>query len=661
MILFFCTLLRFAIIISLLSYSLISYRLEAQTKDFDNSKLEYVLETIIQDEGDNNIISIIEALILNPVELRTASITDIVSIPTIDYNLAHEIKTLASGGLSIRQIADSLNLNESSAYLLEICSFIQSPLAEETTKRNFVSRTRLIENLNKYKGFEQNKFVGSRTKAYQRLLASYDNINIGALGSKDLGEDLIHSFLSGFISYSKNSFNISLGDFYVLTGLGNISWSVNSMGKGADVISPATQFDNRVINSKSSTEYGFFRGISLSNIFNLNSNNSIGVLAWASSTPMTATIDTSKLIATSIYTTGQFRTEKERNKHHNFNEKNLGGNIYLKSNNIIIGYSAYYLDYMYPIQSSSSAVINGKNSLFNSFYFNIFLNNYSIASEVSRDGLGNMAYKLTGELKTTDYTLVAHGRSFASKFRSPYGYMFGEQSNAANEYGLYLGFDYKKFSDFTISTYVDYFGSWDRTYYIPEPMKGIEILNQTKYLINSSDELLFRLFYENKTDITNLDNKEKVIFQRNKYNCRFEYLFYPFDKLRLRTRFDLNLINFENVIQNELGFASFIEGQWQVYDNLRIATRFAYFSTDSYESAIWHFESIFPGYFNIPALFRTGYRTNLTVNYTILKCITLRLRYMAMKIFDVSKIGSGNMEIDGNTDQHLYFQIDIQF
>jgi len=635
--------LRFAITISLLSYSLICYRLEAQTNAFDNSKLEYLLETIIQEEGDNSIISIIEALILDPIELKTASITDIASIPTIDYSLAREIKALAYRSLSIKQISDSLKLNESSAYLLELCSYIKSPITDEKSNRNFVSRTRITENLNKYKGFEKNKFLGTRTKAYQRLLASYDLISIGALYSKDLGEDINHSFLSGFISYSNNSFNLTLGDFYVQTGLGNISWSVNAMGKGADGISSSTQFDNRVINNKSSTEYGFFRGISLSQIFNLNSDNCIGVIAWASSTPMTATVDTSNLIATSIYTTGLFRTETEINKRHNFNEKNLGGNIYLKSNNLIIGYSAYYLDYIYPIQSSSSAVINGKNSLFNTFYFNIPINNYLIASEISRDGLGNMAYKLIGELKTTNYTLVAHGRSFASEFRSPYGYMFGEQSNAANEYGLYLGFDYKGFTDFIISTYFDYFGSWGRTYYIPRPMKGFEILNQTKYRISSTQELLFRLFYENKTDITTLDSKEKVIFQRNKYNCRFEHIFYPFDNLRLRTRFDLNLVNFENVIENEFGFASFVEGQLQVYDNLRIASRFAYFSTDSYESAIWHFESIFPGYFNIPALFRTGFRTNFTVNYSILKNIILRLRYMAMQIFDFSKLGSGNM------------------
>lgn len=639
---------------------MICYPLKAQTNDFDNSKLEYILETIIQEEGDNSIISIIESLILDPIELRTAKVTDIASIPTIDFSLAREIKALTYKGLSIKQISDSLKLNESSAYLLELCSYIKPLSTEDKSNRKFVSRTRLIENLNKYKGLEQNKFQGSRTKTYQRLLASYDNIKIGALLSKDLGEDLNHSFLSGFISYSGNLFNISLGDFYIQTGLGNISWSANSMAKGADVISPAAQFDNRVINYKSSTEYGFFRGINVSNTFNINNSSSIGITAWAASTPMTATID-NNLTATSIYSTGLFRTESETSKRHNFNEKNVGGNIYCKLNNIIFGYSAYYLDYLYPIQSSSSAVIVGKNALFNTFYFNIPINNYLIASEISRDGLGNLAYKLIGELKTPDYTLVAHGRSFASGFRSPYGYMFGEQSNAANEYGLYLGLDFKGFTDFIISTYVDYFGSWGRTYYIPEPMKGFEILNQTRYRIGASHEMLFRLFYENKTDITTLDTKEKVIFQRNKYNCRFEHIFYPIDFLQLRTRFDLNLVNFENVLDNEFGFASFIEGQLQVLDNLRMSSRFAYFSTDSYESAIWHFESIFPGYFNIPSLFRTGFRTNITVNYSILNNITLRLCYMAMKILDVTKLGSGNMEIEGNTDQRLYFQIDIQF
>jgi hypothetical protein len=199
-----------------------------------------------------------------------------------------------------------------------------------------------------------------------------------------------------------------------------------------------------------------------------------------------------------------------------------------------------------------------------------------------------MAYKFIAQLSRNDYSIILHGRSFAAGFRSPYGYMFGEQSNPANEYGLYCGFVYKGWKNVKAVAYIDYYGSYGKTYYLPEPMRGLDVFSQTLLKIDKNNEVLLRLQYENKTDSKKI-NGTKEVFQRGKYYVRTDYTYHPVDNIRLRGRLDLNLINFENILPDETGFAGYVEIRYKVLDELDLTSRFAYFSTDSYESAIWQY------------------------------------------------------------------------
>ena len=646
----------FIIIIFILVFS----DIYAQKINFEESELESILETIARRTNKSEILDRIETLMNNPIDLSGASVDEIARIPTITYPMARSIKALVNAGLDEYEIIDSLKMTKESAYLLKYCSYIDRAKKQKTQVRVFKlnSRSRAIEQLNRLKGFEKDKFKGSRTDYYQRFLMNYGNFNAGVLFSKDLGEMFQNSFYSGFINGNFNNFSFVAGDFYVQSGLGNILWTQNTMGKGADVISSAYQFDNSIYNYKSSSEFGFFRGLALSNRFNLSSLSALDISAWASYTPRSATVSDNDTI-TSIYKTGLFRTESEISKQYSIIEKSAGGNVRFTHKGLNVGAATYYLDYSSPVLTSSSSVITGKNALLATAYAIVPLNSFSLSAEVSADGNQNMAYKLIGELKGNDFNLVVHGRSFASGFRSPYGYMFGEQTNPSNEYGLYTGFLYKGFRNVNIASYVDFYGSYKPTYYVPEPIQGIDIFSQTTFNLKSNRTFLFRLQYENKTDAKKV-NKEKSVFQRSKYYLRVEYWFFPVKKLRIRLRGDFNLINFQSVLPDEAGIAGYVEGLYKIFRNFSLTGRFAYFSTNSYESAIWQFEYSLPGYLYMPALFGQGFRTYLTLNWSPVQDLSFRLRYVLMKKEHVNHLGSGYNEIYGNADQRLYLQLDFK-
>jgi len=634
----------------------------AKGYEFNIEKLEPILEQIAKNSSQPNILDEIEQLMKTPVELTKSPIKDISQIPSISYSLASDIKKLAKARLTIPEIIDSLNLDEERAYMLYYCSYIESNKPEKQKKELITSRSRVIEQMNRLKGFEQNTYQGSRTDVYQRIQAAYSNISAGVLFSKDLGEKYESSFLSGFLSYKNQNFNISIGDFFVESGLGNILWSQSAMGKGADVISPAFDFKNTVKDYKSAVEYGYFRGVTFSNRFQFNQFTELNVSCWGSNTQRAATVDTNRNIVTSIYQTGYFRTLTEINKIGKLNEKTLGGNVTLIHNNLNIGTSAYYLKYDKTIESSSSTNIRGSNALLKSIYAYVPISDFGISAEASADQGNNMAYKLISEFKKRDYVLIFHLRSFAPEFHSPYGYMFGEQSNPSNEYGIYSGFLYKGFDNIKFSTYVDVFGSYKRTYYVPEPINGIDIFNETIFNLSNGDDLRIRMQYENKTEITSIDseNDERAIFKRSKYYLRAEYYHYLYNWLRLKGRFEMNLINFESLKQDETGKSAYLEMLITADKKLKFSGRFSYFSTDSYESALWQYEFLFPGYMTSPPLYGNGFRTFISINWMPLPTLSIWARYVLMTRYNEEYIGSGYNTIYHNNDQRIYFQVDVK-
>jgi hypothetical protein len=171
----------------------------------------------------------------------------------------------------------------------------------------------------------------------------------------------------------------------------------------------------------------------------------------------------------------------------------------------------------------------------------------------------------------------------------------------------------------------------------------------------------FRLRYEDKTD--NYKNEElqfENIYQKIRLSSRFEYRTEINKNFVLRFRIEGVRVELEES-DYEVGYAGFGEFNWNISKVLKFGSRLAYFSTDSFDSAIWLFEYAMPGYMTTNALYGEGIRSFIYLKLTPLELIDIWVRYTYTTKNNVESMGSGWNEIDGNQDGRLYFQIDAAF
>jgi len=338
----------------------------------------------------------------------------------------------------------------------------------------------------------------------------------------------------------------------------------------------------------------------------------------------------------------------------------LGGNFEWKYEFISLGYTAMHLSYDKKILSESKYAFYGKEGTMMSLYSYIDLSNISIGAELSSDANGNAGLKAGTQMKFGDIELAFNLRSFTPNFRSQYGYSFGESSAPNNEYGIYSGIKYKRFEKVKLSAYADFYGSYDETYYVPEPTKGIDLFIQADWKISNTASSLFRISAENKTDAINITDNYKKTFQKEIYRTRVEYENQLHKKFGIRFRMEANYICFRNIIADEKGAAGFVEINWQPIHFLNSGLRFSPFSTNSFESVIYQYEMAMPGYMTTVPLYDDGFRSFAFIKISFFQNMDLLIRYSITKKNNVESLGSGYLEIWGDKDQRLMFQLDCR-
>lgn len=643
-----------------LNIVLISFYVNDLKCAIDRDKVEIILSNISENNEISTALDQIEEFNSNPINLSTARASAIAEIPTINLITARRISSLArSGNQTIESIADSLGLSEDQRLILELCSFIETKSKSEKGD-NFTARLRAVEQMNNIRGFAQGQYKGTRTDIYQRYQGYYSGQSSGFVMTKDKGERSLNSFLSGYLSLNFEGLNLIAGDYYNQIGLGNVLWSGSGMGKGADVINPAGQASFLINPFKSSSEYGFFRGAALSGNITLIENTSIALKGWISSVNKSATIDSATNSATSVYTSGLFRTDNELCKQNTLNEKCIGSAVQLISNKFSIGGTMYKLMYDKNITSESHTQISGKEALMSSVFSSLMVDDISIIAEAGRDGSGQMAYKAITQFVNPSYELIFHFRSFSPEYRTPFGMLFGEASTPSNEIGLYSGLLLKGIKNFKFATYIDFYRSHERTYYVPEPINGIDFLTESLFVLDNRNQLKIRTKIENKKDILTDAEKEKVIYRRSQYYLRGELSHDFGTDLIVKGRAEIVFVNFEQNQPNEIGTAGYLDVKYTFFGRLNLSGRLSYFSTSSFETAIYQFEFTAPGIMSTPPLYGNGIRTSLNLLYELDDKLALSLKYSLTKKYNVDIIGSGYDLIYGNLDQRFYFQLDIK-
>lgn len=646
---------------------------EAQT-DSSYLQTEETLEDILQEPigevDQSDLYEQLELLMLNPVNLNTAGIDELLTIPIMDFNAAElivEHRKKFGYFFSVNELYTVENLDHS--LIQKITPFLivkkvkteqpEAPSTFEIISANskILLRSRIINSLQTNKGFTENKYLGSKPKTYTRLLINYNNqFQAGYLADKDAGEKDFNEFSSFHIAVNDFEFieKAVLIDYLLEFGQGLTFWSPYAYSKGADAIIPVKRKDRNIRPYTSSTENNFFRGAGAAFHF-----GDFIVTGFYSNNDFDANIDSATGKITSTPVDGLHRTENEILKRNAANEKMIGGRIDYRFENILnLGVVYYQSQISNEFQPSSVYDISGDKFNYTAASYNLLLNRFNFAGEFSYNGISVASLNIMEFFIGNDFTFITSFRNYPRNFYSLHGYAFGEKSGATqNEVGIYSGFRWR--TPFgLLNFYYDQFKFPYATYYNPTSTQGDEYLIDFLSKPIQKFEIRGRYKYENK-DFTESINNSKTVVKRLRQVFRSELIYTISNKIRLRGRFEYNTFRMAEIGENENGYLIFQDVRYSPSINLNVYGRIIFFRTDSFDSAIYEYENNLTGVLTNVPLYGEGIRWYLLVRFRPHKIFTISAKYSeTYKPTEIS-LGSGDNLIQGNLDNTVSLQIDV--
>jgi Helix-hairpin-helix motif len=653
-------------IICCLFISIDCYSQSDSTQTETDQTIEDLIEEPAEETDNSDLYELIEYYIEHPVDLNKASIEELSQLPRSDLSIAQIIishrnkygKFFSKNELYSIQSLDAEVVNKLLPFV-SVKAKVENQFAEEQNSRVYISvrmRNRMIKDLQKRKGYIENKFAGSPLKIYNRIKAGYnDNIQLGFLTEKDAGETSLADFSSGFLNINdwKNFNNIIIGDYLVEFGQGLALWSPYGFSKSSDAIYSVKKRSHRIKPYSSATENQFFRGAAAE--YNWEH---ISIDAFYSRNKLDANVDSSTGLILSTPLDGYHRTETELLKRKLAAETSYGISLnYSTDNPFSLGFLYYNSHFNHEYSSSDLFHINGDNFNYFSSYYNIYENNFNVFGEFVYDGTSVASYNGIKFAPTTSFVYSLSVRNYPHNYINLHGFGFGEKSGATqNEVGIYNGFRLRT-SAGIINFYYDQFKFPYATFDNPLPSEGNEfMLNYSaRPLKNIQTNLRFKL--ENK-EVTETINFEDELVRRIKQSYRIEFIYNLVKNVRLKTRVEYSDFFIRNV-NKEKGYLLFEDIRVEPNDYLLIYGRIVFFKTDSFNSAIYEYENDLTGILSSVGLYGEGTRLYFVCRYKFLQKFYLSVKYAETYKPKDKTLGSGNSEINGNIDNRVGLQLDF--
>lgn len=629
----------------------------------DWSAIEDFLEENYSENELSTALDQLEYYFRYPIKLIYAKPYDLTNLPTIDTYISEKIITRfqANSKLKYSALFDSLNLSRAQKHIIYFATSTDTVVNTQKNETSLKYSLRNESRLEQVRGIKEKKYLGDSYDILQKFNAKHSNFEINALVNKNLGEVHLAESYSLGARYSGKNLAIVVGDFAINSGMGNILWQSFSMSKGSELISAPISYSNSLRLNNSTIQLSHFRGVSAEYSFGIN-DIKIKIVPFYSNLLRAATIDTANNLASSIYSASYFRTQNEIRKKDALREIAYGGTFELSKSIFQVGASLLCLTYAKPIESSSSTAIRGSNSKLGSIFSFMNFGKLIFGAEFSANEKNETAMKLAASYRLYSFSASLHYRDYSAKFRSPYGYNFGESTSPANEKGVYLGVLYRASDDVSIESYIDFYKTYTRTYTVQMPIVGVDWAGKV-YIENAVvGDIFMKAKIETKTDgYKAKGSAAQTIFDLTRNELRFELKRKIMKNMTIRARIDGVYIDFEGIKPSEVSFAGFLEIDYRIFDNLKIKARNTMFSTESYSSAIWHFEYRMPGSSLANALYESGNRTLVALDWKLYKIVSVNFAYTRLEKYNKSKLGTSYDEINGNKDNRFYFQLAVNF
>lgn len=657
----------FLILFFILFNSLTFSQQEDTTKTYED--IDELLEDVTQDNEDAQIYDSIEYLMANPILLNTASINDLLRIPLMDIQTARAIirhRNLKGG---IYKPEDLLNIEGvSQEEINRILPFLKlgdekeisffDALSKQFRNIKFNYRFRTQNDLQERKGFTNNKYLGSRTKIYNRLKINNANkIFAGILTEKDAGEKSFTDFTSFHLRINDLSIfkTIILGDYLFEFGQGLALWSPYSFSKGIDAVNIITKGSSNAIPYTSADENQFFRGAA----FKLNFDK-LTISPFISYNKKDASIDSTTYQINSLLIDGFHRTASEISKENRLSEKVIGTALdYNMSTNLRLGLLYYHTSYDKEFASSGLFKKSGDSFDFLSASYSAIFDRIFVSGEIAYNMSSISSIHTANITVDKNFALVFSIRNFPRNFINLHASSFGEKGTAQNEIGFYSGIRFR--TDYGVfNIYYDQFKFplASSTYNFSSSGNDLLIYYTNKIFTNTE----LRLKYKNETkDFVESLGTERGLVKRSQQNFRAELSYKAAKNLMLRSRIEYVYLTSTKIQPKESGYLVLQDIRYIPFTNLNIYGRIVFFSTDSYDSRIYQFENDVIGVMSNPGLYGEGARWYLMARYSTKFGLNISLKYSELYKPNERTLSSGDSEIQGNVDNRLNFQIDFNF
>jgi hypothetical protein len=453
---------------------------------------------------------------------------------------------------------------------------------------------------------------------FNRMKIDMNNkITAGLLTEKDEGEKQLNDLTTAYVKISDFYFidNLIIGDYKIESGQGLLLWSGYGMPKNAEVINSVCKKSRGITPNSGSSEMSFFRGIAYE-----HSYKNFILRGFYSRRHRDAATDQQGIIR--LLKDGYHRTGLELNRKNSVYEKMTGGSLAYSSElfeaaltGLAAGFSKNY--------SNSSNKLGGL-SLSTKFILDDFLF-YGEAARMENSHAVIAGFNIN-PVENIKFTTVF--RKYKPDYINLYGFGFGERNGATNnEMGIYSGILIKTTAG-VFSLYLDHYSFETTSNNVHNTLYGYDVLFHARFSFNKKTSLSIRYKLENKDDpVPSCDRY--IIGKRIKQSIRGE-VSYNLHSFSLRSRGEYAACSIE--APYEEGYMLMNEIKFKLFREAGIILRAAFYSTDSFNSAIYTYETGIPGVMENKVLSGNGFRI-----YTIIKIAPENFPVLYLKYSDTIK------------------------
>lgn len=572
---------------------------------------------------------------LSPININTATKTDLLAIPFLSEPQVNEIRDYIEKYHGMRTLYELILIRSLHGFERQILPlFVYAGTTNEFMPKSITLKemlaqqkheltTRIDIPLYHRKGYlVKNGYRGARyyNRAHYTFSAT-QHIQASIHMERDAGEKGIDSYGGQLMLKDFGHLEtLVIGDFKTGFGEGLVLNQGFSMGKSSLLSRPSQGIKAH----KGYDEHNYLRGIGA--MFRWND---LHISAFASHRKWDATLSGDSAITT-ILTSGYHRTSSEWKKKGNIHVDVMGADLTWRHKEWYAGTTGYFLHTSLPLKPGTSPYrqIYPEGSLFGvaGIHYGYSTYRWSVRGETaySTDQGGLATLNTASWQFNSRYRISASQRYYNYHYYSFFASALSENTKVQNETGATLRLDATPMDGMQLSAYADYFyNPWPR-YGLKQSSQGFEVSTSAQQTLNRRNKINVLYSFKNKEYSSGIQNHHRL---------RIQWHYQPSNLIKWQTSAMLH------ALENSCGIAigetfRFAQGTSRP---LHFSVSGIYFHTNDYNSRIYLYEPNVRGTLSIPSFYGHGIRFSGTLQYTFWhNRLSLELKYGITDYFDRS-------------------------